>query len=439
MGQLKDSWRAHLRDRPDSLALVVAETGESVTFSGLEAVADRWLLRHPELAGSAGRIWAYAVESPLDWVGLYLAALRVGAVAMPVEKLRDGRIGQEAFGSLGVSFCITDAGLEVLPEGECLEDVHLIKLTSGSTGVPKALRFSEAQMAADGRQIMRTMGIDGGDCNYGIIPLGHSYGLGNLLMPLILAGTRLVAGSAPFPQVIAAEIERYDCTVVPLVPPLIKGIVRSDLSATQFQNVRRVISAGSRLEPELARRFFEQFGRHVHNFYGSSETGGICYDRSGEATLSGDSVGTPLAGVELQVQPDGAILVRSEAVCGDQWQVSDLGELLPDGSLRLIGRDAELIKVAGKRLFLSEVERALCGLNLVRDAYVSHRLRPGGEVKLIALVQSELEVSAIRSQLRAILPQWKIPRQIHRLPELPHTVRGKKDRSRLEAVIDTLD
>ena len=64
-----------------------------------------------------------------------------------------------------------------------------------------------------------------------------------------------------------------------------------------------MISAGAPLSAEVAQQFYRRYGIKIHNFYGSSETGGICYDRTGNATLSGRSVGKPLSGVMVRDSP----------------------------------------------------------------------------------------------------------------------------------------
>src|SRR5208283_3461404 len=84
-------------------------------------------------------------------------------------------------------------------------DECLVKLTSGSSGRPRGLAATHAQMEADGRQICRSMGIGPRDANLAAIPLGYSYGLGNLVMPLLLQGTRIVCSSSPLPHAIAAD------------------------------------------------------------------------------------------------------------------------------------------------------------------------------------------------------------------------------------------
>ena len=441
MGELLNSWQARLDAHPDKAAIVLAETGAVTTFRQLDAWADAFLEKHPELQEGRGRALAFAAASPKEWIGIYLVALKSGMVAMPTESVGAGGFNESQLQASGVSFAVADGQLTRQPDGGIFEGGHLIKFTSGTTGTPVALLFTEAEMAADGRQIMQTMGVEASDRNYAMIPLGHSYGLGNLIMPLILAGTEIVMGSAPYPQVVADEIHRYQCTVFPSVPPVLKALAHSDVAAESPGSLKRVISAGSPLPPEVAREFLDRYGRRIHNFYGSSETGGICFDRTGDATLSGAGIGTPLDGVTVEVDPEGAIFVRSPAVCRSALEtrgcrMNDFGRWNSDGVLQLIGRNADFVKVAGKRLFLTEVEQVLAGIDGVVDAYVTQRPSRRGEVQIVALIQGTIPPAELKAQLQREMPGWKIPKRIHVVGTIPYTPRGKKDRKALEALVD---
>src|SRR4029079_11036810 len=107
--------------------------------------------------------------------------------------------------------------------------ICLIKLTSGTTGKPRALVFTAKQLLADARQVTATMGIRPRDLNYALIPLGHSYGLGNLTLPLLAHGVPLVCGSSPLPQAMAGDFARWHPTVFPGVPTMWRALAASDV------------------------------------------------------------------------------------------------------------------------------------------------------------------------------------------------------------------
>ena len=177
---------------------------------------------------------------------------------------------------------------------------------------------------------------------------------------------------------------------------------------------------------EPAAAFAARFGRRIHNFYGSSETGGICYDRSGEATLTGRSVGQPLEGVALQFRTGQRFTVGSAAVMGrGRHPAADRGEINALGELVLLGRADRSVKIAGRRLDLGEVEAALRAIPGVREACVlTHPQRAGARA---AAVATSLGVNDLRAYLGGRLAPWKIPARIVTLSEFPLTARGKID------------
>jgi acyl-coenzyme A synthetase/AMP-(fatty) acid ligase len=211
-------------------------------------------------------------------------------------------------------------------------------------------------------------------------------------------------------------------------------MIRSELDPAQLASLRLIVSAGAALPAELAAAFAEKFGRRVHNFYGASETGGICYDRSGEATLTGRSVGPPLTGVQLQFRRGNRFAVASPAVGGrGRFSPADRAKLNADSELVLLGRTGRTVKIAGRRLDLAEVEHALLALSGVRAACVlAHPQRPDA---LVAAVASDHPGSELRARLSARLAPWKIPAHILALPELPVTERGKTDRKAVAALL----
>jgi acyl-coenzyme A synthetase/AMP-(fatty) acid ligase len=279
--------------------------------------------------------------------------------------------------------------------------------------------------------------------NLGLIPFGHSYGLGNLVLPLLDQGTAVVCGVPPLPHAIAAAAERWRPTVFPAVPAMLRALAETAADPAQWRSVRTVISAGAPLAAEVAGRFHERLGLKIHNFYGSSETGGIAYDRSGDAALAGGGVGEPLAGVRLSWGPGRRFTVRSAAVYtlgnprarGGRGAHSpaDFGRLGADGRVVLLGRRGRTLKIAGRRLDPAEVERALRALPGVRDAFVTAHPRRADAVA--AAIAGTIAADAALAALRTRLASWKIPRRLVVLPEFPLTARGKTDSRRLRRLV----
>jgi acyl-coenzyme A synthetase/AMP-(fatty) acid ligase len=262
-------------------------------------------------------------------------------------------------------------------------------------------------------------------------------------MPLIQLGTRITVCQDPFPHSVARSIKASGATIMPAVPAILNGLARAGIDKKEVDSVRIWISAGSPLAPEDARRFQNAFGALIHNFYGSSETGGIAYDRTGKETLSGRSVGAPMNGISVRVSASGRLRVASPAVfrrgnprrSGELGAhlLADLASLLDDGNIALLGRQTRMVKMAGKRLNLSEIERQLLMVGGINSARVVDFVTPAGRTRLAAAYAPALEMDKVRKVLKKVLPGWKIPEKWLPLPALPLTSRGKVNYRQLDA------
>lgn len=370
---------------------------------------------------------AFALPISAEWLAVYLAAQRAGVAALALEP---GEGWREAARQLGATHAWDGGDLGELGGAFRWRGFAGAKVTSGSTGRPTLVPYRAEHLLADGRQIVASMGIRAADRNLAVLPLGHSYGLGNLVMPLILQGTAVVTARSYVPRQIPEWIHAHRATVLPTVPVVLR--VLADLpDAPELRSLRLVISAGAPLPTETARAFFARYRRRVHNFYGSSETGGICYDRTGAASVSGRSAGAPMEGVTISLARDGRIRVASAAVAarGGRFTLADLGEWTPTGELRILGRAAPLANIGGRKVSPAEVERALLAIPGVSAAWVKV-IAGKTRDELVAAVETTR--TDVRAELGRALPAWKVPRELRLAAELPRTARGKLDRAALE-------
>ena len=431
---LRAVWQALVRADPGAAALHDAATERVWTRAELAALGTAWAAAHG--AEVAGQRVMFAEANGPEWFRVFFGLLAAEGVVVALDAGEPPAAQRATAESVGARFHWHGGRLEKLAEGRRANrrGHRLLKLTSGTTGVSRALPFTDAQLLADGRQVCAAMEIRPRDVNLGCIPLGHSYGLGNLVLPLLAQGTAIVTGVPLLPQALAAAIAQWRPTVFPAVPALLRALVGADVGREQLQSLRTVISAGSPLAPEVAQAFQEKFGRRIHNFYGSSETGGITYDRTGHATLTGASVGRPMPGVRLRFGAGGRFSVASKAVGGrGRFRPADRGQLNARGELVLLGRTGRMVKIGGRRLDLAEVERSVRQMRGVRDAFVEpHRERAD---TLVAVVATRHPAESLRAWLQGRIAGWKIPRKIVVLPEFPVTLRGKSDTRRLRALL----
>ncbi|HUG11895.1 MAG TPA: class I adenylate-forming enzyme family protein [Opitutaceae bacterium] len=439
---LLEAWAKTLRRRGDELAVVQASDGTTATFRELDARSAAWCEKHvTDTNRLKGRAVVFAAPNGIGWLEIFLGLLKCGAVVTPLDSGEPLQAQRQLAVALRAAAWWSGSSLQPLESARRYRDpnICLIKLTSGTTGRPRPLVFTAAQMLADGAQVTATMGIRARELNYALIPLGHSYGLGNLTMPLLAQGVPLVCGSAPLPQAIAADFARWKPTVFPGVPAMWRAIAASDIT---LPGLRLGISAGAPLPPEVAREFAARFGRRLHSFYGSSETGGITYDKSGAGALGG-TVGRALRGVKLHALPGGRLRVSSAAVVthGNKHRVGRHGAwIMPDrtaldarGELTILSRLGSTVKLAGRRVSLTEISDRLRRLPRVRDAWAG--IAPGREPVLAAVVATDRPPAELRGELLADTAAWKIPRRLIVVAGLPMNARGKTDTRALKALI----
>lgn len=336
-------------------------------------------------------------------------------------------------------------------------DVALLKMTSGSTGTPRATLTPEHALVTDTRSLMSAMHVGSDDVQVAAIPLSHAYGIGNLVVPVFLQGTPIVLRDSFVPQRLPEDARRYAASTFPGVPFMFDHFVNNPPAAGWPPELRNLMSAGALLETRVAQRFRDLFGVKVHAFYGTSETGGITYDDTDNPATDG-LVGTPLPGVELELvgeegAPDGGgrVLVRGPAVIQSYadnadaasfvaggFLTGDLGVISASGELTLTGRVSSFVNVAGRKVQPEEVERVLRGhANIVDVRVLGVADERRGEHLVACLVTSGGRPSVIemRRFCGAQLASHKIPRAFVFVDAIPLTERGKTDRSRLRALV----
>ena len=381
-------------------------------------------------------------------------AQRFGAAAVAVNPSAAAELGRPRSlldGDVALVTC-DPAASHNIPAG-----VAVMKLTSGSTGAPRATLTTEAQLVADATHIVQGMGIGPDHTQLAVIPLSHSYGLSVLALPLLLQGTPIVLRESFVPDQIVADARAYGARVFPGVPFMFDHFLGQPPAGGWPVTLRHLISAGARLPAETVQAFAAAFGVKIHSFYGTSETGGIAYDASEDPDI-GSTVGGPLPGVSIEFVthpdmslPDGRVFVRSAAVAcgyagdGDDafvdggFLTSDCGAFDARGRLALTGRISTFVNVAGRKVDPSEVERVLRSLAGVCDVHVTSApdARRGEHVVACVVSSTPLTSFAVRRFCSRRLAPHKIPRTILFLERIPRTARGKVDRRAIAHLVAT--
>jgi long-chain acyl-CoA synthetase len=255
-------------------------------------------------------------------------------------------------------------------------------------------------------------------------------------IPLILVRTAL-------PESLKRAASQEPAVTLPAVPALWKMWHEADAVPG---NVRLAISAGAPLPLVLEQSVFARSGLKIHNFYGSTECGGIAYDKSATPRQDGGCVGMPVSNVDARIGEDGCVEVRGRAVGQGYWpqedprlsggvfRTSDLGEFR-DGALFLNGRMGDLINVAGRKVFPETVERVLASYPGVTGCVVfgiplnnGHR---GESIIGCLATKAAVSVEDLRQFASARLQAWQVPREWWFVDHLNANGRGKLSRANL--------
>jgi acyl-CoA synthetase (AMP-forming)/AMP-acid ligase II len=417
-----------------------------------------------------GEVLAIQIGNHPDWPSLFLACLRARIVVLPLELTISAEQRERAFVTCRVAAIATlapsfgakprgpvEVGVKVLPPNSSIprrcarnnwngRQPSLLKLTSGTTAAPRAIKFRSEQLLADCENICDTMGFGAADLNFGVIPISHSYGFSNLLTPLLARGVALALSSDRMPRAMVDGLAATRATVFPGMPVFYQSVCELE-KLPPLPKLRLCISAGAPLSADVAERFRAKFGRAIHSFYGSSECGGICYTRSPRAIAG--FVGEAMERVTIEpATPNGTsslIRVRSAAVGDGYFPEPDESRLgggifIPDDLLekveagyRIVGRASDLINVAGKKVNPAEIEAELLRCSGVREAIVFGResARRNQEIAACVVTASGVTEAELLAHCRKRLSSWQTPRYIFFIAQIPVNERGKISRREL--------
>lgn len=405
---LYERWSRILAAGPHRPALHEPEAGRTWTFADLDQAAAA-PPKSPGLVHPTGRDASFVVG--------VLRAWRHGRAACPLEP------GQ--------------AAPDLPPPPSAI--AHL-KLTSSTTGPAKVIALTAAQLAADVDHIVATMGLRPDSPNLGVLSLAHSYGFSNLVTPLLLHGIPLILLPSALPAAVFAEAARWPDLTLPAVPALWQAWSQA---GPLPRSIQLAISAGAPLPAGIERTLFERDGLKVHNFLGASECGGIAYDATPVPREDPTVVGTPLRGVGARVDEAGCLEVSGAAVAETYWpdadprlaggiyRSTDLVDLGPSGEIRLLGRTADLINVAGRKVAPERIEACLVTHPAVAEALVFGIPDQAGRHEAVGaavVCRGPIGEAALREHLSAHLPAWQWPRRWWFLEALPADARGKRSR-----------
>jgi acetyl-CoA synthetase len=470
---------------PSSKPLLVAisREGERRTWHAGEMIA-----RSGGLSGAfaargvrRGDVVMTLAGNRVEWVLALLACWRMGAIALPCNtQLRSHDLAHRV-AVANPALCVGEEGLlGGMPGGvECMtmaevadsldedrpqetpagvadlgpEEGALVVFTSGTTGEPRATLHAQRYLPAQRTQAEHWVGARDGELVWVTTATGWSKSARNVFVAPWLCGAAALIDDSRFDPARRLEVcEREGVNVLCQAPTEYRMLAkRSELRP--LPAMRRLVSAGEALNPDVIGEFRSHLGLDICDGYGQTETGHLTGNLVGEPVRDG-SMGRALPGFELRVDAQGdeagELQVRVESCptffsryldgdpfAGEWWPTGDVVRQDADGYLWYEGRNDDLILSAGYRIGPFEVESALVEHPAVAEAaaIAAPDDERGSVVKAVVVLSegtgsAEL-AAALQEHVKRVTAPYKFPRIIEFAEALPKTSSGKIKRAAL--------
>jgi benzoate-CoA ligase family protein len=338
--------------------------------------------------------------------------------------------------------------------------------SSGSTGAPKGCVHLQHDMVVCAELFAKgVLGIREDDRCFSVAKLFFAYGLGNAgYFPLAVGATSILWPGAPAAEHVYSVIADHHPTLFFSVPTGYAMMLAHPAGAREFDlsSIRLAVSAGEALPPAIYERFKRRFGIDIIDGIGSTEVLHMFISNRPDVIRPGSS-GLVVDGYEAAILDDekrpvargeiGNLWIQGESVCDGYWNQRDkTADTIQNGWIRTgdkysqdadgfywyAGRSDDMLKVGGQWVSPIEVENALIDHAAVQECGVVGREDRDGLLKPVAFVVvragvdgSDALAEELQQFVRSRLAEYKRPRWVKFLDELPKTATGKIQRFRL--------
>ena len=468
----------HPADRPALLS-----RGKATTYGELREQVGR--MRGGLLGAGIVPGDRVALLAANNWyfVSSYLAVVGVGAVAVPLNPASPAPAVQHELQSVGARLAIVGptgrraiAGVDidgvpsltgVITAADLLaaapepitevepDDLAVLLFTSGTAGAPRAAKLTHRNLRSNIDQVLSTptpLGTE--EVALAALPLFHVFGLNALLGVALAAGWTLVLMERFDAHAALEASAEHQVTVVSGVPTMWSALATlPGVDREAMGGVRMAVSGAAALDPAVSRLVADRLGLDLEQGYGLTEASPAVTSTVGHKAPEG-SVGVPLPGVEVRlvdggddalVGDTGEVWVRGPNVFAGYWQddeataavvdadgwlhTGDVGRLDEQGYLKITDRLKDVFIVGGFNVYPAEVEQVLARLDGVVESAVvgvpDERLGEVGRAFVVRRQGSDLDERAVLAHARERLANFKVPRGITFVDDLPRNPSGK--------------
>jgi long-chain acyl-CoA synthetase len=392
--------------------------------------------------------------------------------ALSLDALLDASVAAAPAPAAGVAD--TDAAAPAA-QSPLSVDLAAIVYTSGSTGPPKGVTLTHANMTFAAGSIVEYLGMNADDRILCVVPLSFDYGLYQLLMSVRGGATLILERGFAFPGRVVELLERERITGLPGVPTIFQVLTSlSGLAERELPDLRFLTNTAAALPAATIAALRATFPHaRLYSMYGLTECKRVSYLPPEQLDARPESVGIAIPGTEVWIEDDegkpaapgevGELIVRGAHVMQGYWNdpeataqrlrpgrwpwervlaTGDLFRADEDGYLYFVGRRDDIIKSRGEKVSPKEVENVLYALPGIREAAVVGTPDPilGMAIKaVVALEQgSDLTEQNIIRHCAKHLEDFMVPKIVEFRDELPKTDSGKISR-RLVGVLEAAE
>ncbi|MCP3674119.1 MAG: AMP-binding protein [Gammaproteobacteria bacterium] len=465
------------------------EHEQQYTFSDIDKTSAQIANYFIELGAKVGDRISSQIEKSPEGLCLYFACLRAGLVFHPLNTAYNSSELEYFFGnaepfaivcdennitliesSLNQCGCVKiltlngdgDGSLidnsshcstkfETVPRAE--DDFAALLYSSGTTGVPKGIMISHGNLLGNAKSLVKAWGFTHNDTLLHCLPTFHVHGL------FISLGCTLLSG-ASIRWLSAFNINNVikylpGSTVMMGVPTYYTRLLDDENFTGQVShNIRLFISGSAPLREDTFALFEQRTGHRILERYGMTETN-VNTSNPLKGERRAGTVGLPLHGVEIRVVDDdnktlktgtiGNIQIRGSNVFSGYWHLpektaesftsdqyfdtGDKGKIDEDGYLAIVGRSKDLIISGGLNIYPKEVEIVIDELSGVKEsAVIGVAHSDFGEAVVAMIVEEQkgsLNEDQIRSLMKAKVANFKVPKRVIFIDDLPRNSMGK--------------
>jgi long-chain acyl-CoA synthetase len=333
-------------------------------------------------------------------------------------------------------------------------DLAVILYTSGTTGAPKGVALSHANLESNARSAAQLFDLDRTDWAVAVLPLSHSYGL-TVMNAGYLLGTRAALLRWFNPEDVLRTIQEFKAVSMSGVPTMFVYLLNyPDAGRYDTSSMRLWGSGAAPLPVEIVEPFERKFGGRLLEGYGLTEASPVVSAHRLNGVRKLGSVGQPIPGVQVSIQDDddralpieevGEVCVKGPNVMTGYYRspeetarairhgwlhTGDMGRLDADGFLYIVERKKDLIIRGGFNIYPREVEEVLYAFPAIAEAAVVGKADPlmGEEAVAFVVLRDGARATAedVIGFCESRLARFKCPKQVHFVDSLPKSPIGK--------------